>query len=147
MQREKLNLSESDGYKALQGHLVDKAKLARERYGPELDLPAFQRMLDDRDVVRHPTTIRFDSSRLYDGEFGMALPVAESSPRSYELILHEQFEGRGADCVMLAAYHIPTINYLDIVTHEEAELFGSTLVGMENEAYYDRVCSLADELK
>jgi hypothetical protein len=147
MKREELDLSEGDGYEALQGHIATKASLARERYGPTLSLEGLLAMLKDRDIVRHPTQLVYDSSQLGEGEFGVALPVKDQSPRAYHLILHESFQGKGAESAMLAAYHIPTINYLDIVTHEEAELFGAVFSGMEKEAYYTEICRLADQLK
>ena len=45
-----------------------------------------------------------------------------------------------------SAYHVVSINYLDVATHEEAELFGAALHGLEIDDYYERVCTLADEL-
>ncbi len=146
MQREQLNLTEGDGYEALKGHVYDKAKAARERYGNPPTLTKFREMLKDGDIVRHSTDLVFDSSALLDGEPAIAIMNEGASPRSFRLVVHERYEGRDADVVTLAAYHIPSINYLDIVTHEEAELFGAALSGLGVEAYYDRVCELADEL-
>ena len=40
----------------------------------------------------------------------------------------------------------PGINYGDIATHEEAELFGATLLGLDQEHYYATLCKLADSL-
>ncbi len=146
MQREQLNLTEGDGYEALKGHVCEKATAARKRYGTPPTLDKFREMLRDGDIVRHPTELVFDSSALLEGEPAISVMQEGSSPRTFRLFVHESFRGRDADVVMLAAYHIPSINYLDIVTHEEAELFGSTLHGMEIEAYYERICELADEL-
>jgi hypothetical protein len=146
MHRDKLELTQEDGYRALQGHIVDKAELARQRYGPLVDAQALRRILLDRDIVRHPTELVFDGATLRKGEFAHAQMVEGSSPRSFQLLLHEYFRDREADWPLLAAYHIPSINYLDLVTNEEAELFGATLLGLEVEAYYARVCALADEL-
>jgi hypothetical protein len=36
------------------------------------------------------------------------------------------------------------VNYGEIVSHEEAELFGATLLGMDVEEYYRALCDLAD---
>ena len=146
MKREKLELTQEDGYRALQGHIVDKAKLARERYGPSFDAAALRRLLEDRDIVRHPTELVFDAAPLRAGEFAIADMIEDSSPRAYRLVVHPHFEERAEDWAALVAYHIPSINYVDLVTHEEAELFGATLLGTEVEAYYQRICALADEL-
>ena len=147
MEREKLNLTPEDGYRALQGHLVDKAKLARERYGPAFSAMDVVAMLEDRDIVRHPTQLVYDSSKLQEGEFALAIPVEGSDPRAYELVVHEHFRGRESDLAFMVGYHIPTINYLDIVTHAEAEMFGAALLGIEVEVYYERICQRADELE
>ena len=146
MQREQLNLTEGDGYEALKGHVVEKATAASKAYGAPPTLAKFREMLMDGDIVRHPTELVFDSSLLHEGEPAITLMNEGEGPRAFRLVVHEFFEGRDADVVLLAAYHIPSINYLDIVTHEEAELFGSTLHAMDIEAYYERVCELADEL-
>ncbi|MFT7486981.1 MAG: hypothetical protein ACI9F9_002839 [Candidatus Paceibacteria bacterium] len=146
MQRENLDLTQEDGYRALRGHIQDKAQLARERHGSDLARGDLSGLLEDRDIVRHPTALVWDSSQLRSGEFGIAKKVEVDGARSYVLILHEHFTGRGEELAMVAAYHIPTINYVDLVTHEEAELFGATLFGLEVDEYYARVCQLADEL-
>lgn len=146
MQREQLNLTEGDGYEALKGHVVEKALAGSQRYGSPPDLPNFREMLRDGDIVRHPTELVFDSSALLEGEPAIALMNEGPGPRSFRLVVHEKYEGRDEDVVLLAAYHIPSINYLDIVTYEEAELFGSVLHGVDADTYYTRVCELADEL-
>lgn len=146
MKREKLDLSQEDGYAALQGHVVRKAQLGRQRYGPRPTLEDMRRLLEDRDIVRHPTQLVFDSSRLKPGEFGHAEMVGEGASRSYQLLVHEHFKGRAKDLPLLIAYHVPSVNYSDLVTHEEAELFGATLLGMDLEAYYGEICRLAHEL-
>lgn len=146
MEGEKIDTSQEAGYRALKGHIEDKAKLARQRHGPNLDSAALLAVLEDRDIVRHPTKLVFDASRLREGEFGIALRAERDGERFYELVMHDHFRERGEDLVLLAAYHIPSINYVDLVTHEEAELFGATLAGLEVEAYYERICKLADEL-
>ena len=146
MEREKLDLTQEDGYKALKAHVVEKAQLARQRYGPDLDEAALRALLEDRDLVCYPTELVLDSDPLQEGEFAIALPAEGDGPRSYRIHVHEHFARRPQDWPALVAYHLPTVNYADLVTHEEAELFGATLLGMEVEAYYELVCALADEL-
>jgi hypothetical protein len=45
---------------------------------------------------------------------------------------------------LLIAYYIPSVNYGDVASHVEAELFGSTLLGIDVEEYYTVLCSVAD---
>ena len=46
---------------AFHAHLLDKATAARMKYGLYIDTEAILKMLDDREVVRHPTSIVFDA--------------------------------------------------------------------------------------
>ncbi len=104
-------------------------------------------MLDDREVVRYPTGLRFDAEPLQAGEFAFAQPLGEHPADGYCLFVHPCFENRREVWPLLTAYHIPVINYGDsVVTHEEAELFGATLLGMEIDAYYQALCELTDSI-
>lgn len=144
--REQLNLTENDGYEALQGHLAERAFKARENYPDLTEEGALRRLLADPEVVRFPTALIFDTEFLIPGEFAHAEPRGETASDGFVLVVHPHFKERPEDLPYLVAYHIPSINYLDVATHREAELFGAILLGMEKEAYYKKVCDLADEL-
>ena len=60
--------------------------------------------------------------------------------------MHPLFENRPDDLPLLVAYHVPSINYLDVATHVEAELFGAALLGLSVDDYYARLCELADSI-
>jgi len=139
-------LSENDGYEALRGHVVEKALAARRKHGPEIDAASLARLLADKEVVRFPTTLAFDASRLQPGEFAYAAANGLRPSAGFTLCVHPHFEHRPEALPLLVAYHIPTINYLDVVTNREAELFGAALLGLPVEDYYARLCALADEL-
>ena len=146
MQREQLNLTEEDGYEALRGHVAERAVLAREKYGPVIDLDAIRQILSDGEVMRFPTVLRFDAEALIAGEFAWAAALGDKPSDGFAIVVHPHFEERVEDLPLLIAYHIVTVNYLDVVTHVEAELFGATLLGLTSEEYYERLCKLADEL-
>ena len=135
-----------EGYEALRSHLVERALMARDRYGPSFDLAAIDRLLEDRELVRFPARIEFDAQALMPGEFGWAKPLGDRPSDGFALTLHPSFEEQPEIIPLLVAYHLVSINYLDLATHEEAELFGATLLGMEVDAYYDRLCELVDGL-
>lgn len=135
-----------DGARALRDHVVERAAAARLRYGIYIDHEAIVRMLDDREVVRYPTGLRFDASGLEPGEFAAPIPLGEDPSRGFCLLVHPWFEAQREIWPLLIAYHIPTINYGEVVTHEEAELFGATLLGLEVDAYYQALCELADSI-
>jgi len=143
---ERIQPTEEDGYEALRGHLVERALLARERHGPELDCAALRRLLDDRELVRFPVHLRFADEPLMRGEFAHAAPLGQSASEGFELCVRPCFRDDDAALVPLALYHVPTVNYLDVVTHVEAELFGATVMGMEVEDYYALICRLADTM-
>lgn len=139
-------LTEEAGKSALREHVVAKAFTARERHGPEFDLAALERLFLDPECVRFPTTIRFDAGPLRAGEFAWPQPVGESPKEGFVLNVHTAFEGRAEALSLICAYHVVAVNYLDVATNVEAELFGATLLGIEVDDYYTRLCGLADEL-
>jgi len=144
--RPQLNLDEGDGYRALREHVVERARLARSRYGPAIDAQTMEKILQDPDVVRFPTRIVFDAEALVPGEFAFARPVGKSARDGFEICIHTHFEDRPELIPLLAAYHVPSINYLDVATRHEAELFGAALLGLDVEDYYTKLCELADAI-
>ncbi|NOX59509.1 MAG: hypothetical protein GXP29_11720 [Planctomycetes bacterium] len=148
---ERYKPTEEDGRLSLRGHVVDKAHAARMRHLGEsnrghIDSEMMLRMLDDGELVRYPTGIRFDAEPLQAGEFAYPQPIGDTPSQGYCIFIHPIFENEREHWPLLIAYHIPSINYGDIVGHEDAELFGATLLGMETEDYYEAICRLADTL-
>lgn len=119
---------------------------ARLSHGMYIDAETILRMLDDRAVVRYPVEVRFDAEPLEPGEFAMPIAVGDHPSAGYCLFMHPCFEQQPEVWPLLIAYHIPSINYGDIVTHDEAEHFGATLIGLDAEAYYGALCELADSI-
>ncbi len=139
-------LSEEDGRIALREHVVEKAMDARLRHGLYIDADEMVRVLDDRAVVRYPVGIRFDAEALEPGEFAWPMPLGDSPSKGFCLFIHPCFEDQPDAWPLLIAYHIPSINYGEIATHEEAELFGATLLGLEKDEYYNALCELTDSI-
>jgi hypothetical protein len=133
-----------EGRAALRDHLVGKARVARERYGPAIDARAVRRLLADAELVRYATEVVFDAGPLRPGEFAVPERSSGDGPRTYRLVVHPWFRDRPEVLPYLVAYHVPTINYGELATHEEAELFGATLLGLDVDAYYERLCTLVD---
>ena len=144
MKRKRLRPTARDGQEALRDHLIEKALLARSRYGPAIDSRAMRRLLADSEIVRFPAEIAFDAAPLRAGEFAWAMPRGDAPAAGFTLVIHPHFRDRPEVLPYLAAYHVPSICYLDIATHEEAELFGATLLGLDVDVYYERLCALAD---
>ena len=74
------------------------------------------------------------------------MPLADKPSGGFCLFIHPHFEDQPEVWALLIAYHIPSINYGEIVSHDEAELFGATLLGMEQEEYYRALCELVDSI-
>ena len=137
--------TEADGKIALRDHVVEKALDARRRY-PNLDGEAvISAFLNDKECVRFATELSFDATCLQDGEFAWAGQKGDGPSDGYRLHVHPRFRN---DPILprLIAYHVARINYGDIVTSEEAELYGSALLGLSVEDYYQSLCQAADSL-
>jgi hypothetical protein len=146
VERKGRKLTGEDAKRSLRDHLVDKAMAARLKYGLYIDTETIFKMLDDREVVRYPTGVRFDAEPLEPGEFALAQPLGDDPKQGYCLFIHPWFEPQREILPLLIAYHIPDINYGEVATSAEAELFGATLLGLEVDAYYQALCELADSL-
>ncbi len=135
-----------DGLRALRDHVVDTARRARQRYGGRIDYATIRRMLGDEQVVRYPVDLRFDADPLEPGEFAYVEPLGTHPAQGFVLYVHPRFRDREELLPLLIAYHLVRVNYGQVATHEEAELFGSTLLGLDRDAYYQKLCDAADEI-
>ncbi len=138
--------TEQDGKLALFEHIEAKANEARLRYGLYIDTETIIRMLDDRTVVRFPVGVRFDAEGLEPGEPAYPMPLGERPNEGFCLFIHPALEEQTDLLPLVIAYYIASINYGEIVTSEEAELFGATLLGLETESYYQAMCEIVDAL-
>jgi hypothetical protein len=126
-------------------HLIRKAKHARRRHGPIIDVAAILAMLEDPEVVRYPTAMVFDAAPLQAHEFAYAQPLGFHPSDGFCLCIHPRFKDEPEQLPLIIAYHIPVINYGDIAGPEHAELFGSALLDAEVETYYQALCRLMPE--
>lgn len=139
----------AEGLEALRDHVVDKAFAAREAYGDHggpIDAAALAELLQDSRFVRFPVRVAFGAARLQPGEFAYPEAVNGDPRQGYVLWVHPHFEARPDDVALLIAYHLVIVNYGDIADEEHAELYAATLLGMEQQTYYQRICALADEV-
>lgn len=133
-----------EAQQSLRDHIVTKAMDARLRRGGLIDRHEMMRLLDDRSVVRYPVGVRFDAQPLQSGEFACIESLGEHPSDGFCLFIHPLFENVDEMIPLLIAYYIPSVNYGDVATHVEAELFGATLLGIDVEEYYTILCSAAD---
>lgn len=134
----------ADGQQSLRDHVRAKALEAREKLGGRIDRTAIFRLLDDRTAVRYPVGVRFDAGPLHSGEFAFLESLGGHPSDGFCLFIHPRFEHADDVVPELIAYYIPSVNYGDVATHVEAELYGATLLGLDLEDYYRRLCAAAD---
>ncbi len=146
---ERVQVNAEDGMSSLQDHIRSKAFEARQKYAsPTGEIPyrTFLNMLDDRTVVRNSVHVVYDSDSLEPGEFAWMCQAGESPSDGFVCYVHPIYRENKEEVVALIAYHLVVVNYGEIATAEEAELFGATLLGMDVETYYNQICALADRL-
>ena len=137
---------EADANVALHEHILRTARIGQQRYARLSTLEDLQPLLADRDIVRYPVEVLFDAAPLEPGEFACTDLAGTLPSEGFRMYVHPQFETHASALPMLIAYHIPSINYGPIVEAEHAEAFGATLLGMDTDTYYERVCALADSI-
>src|SRR3989338_1738353 len=135
------------GKKALLHHVVEKGIALRDKYGNFIDFETLQMILKDSDFVRYPTRIEFKSQFVEKGLFAFTEQISADDPsRGFVIYIHEHFKERINDVPALVLYHLVAVNYGDIVTSEEAELFGATVLGMKKSGHYQLLCALTDQI-
>lgn len=133
-----------EAQQSLRDHVVTKAIDARQKRGGAIDRAEMMQLLEDRAVVRYPLGVRFDAEPLQPGEFACLEALGEHPSDGYCLFIHPMFENVDELIPLLIAYYIPSVNYGDVASHVEAELFGASLFGIDVEEYYKILCSVAD---
>ncbi len=139
-------LTEQDGKEALQDHVAQKAIQARVKCGLYVDAEAIIRLLGDREVVRFPVEVAFSKDHLHPGEFAIPQQKGENPRDGFWLFIHPHFENMPDAWPLIIAYHIPTINYGDVATSDDAEHYGAALNGLDVETYYQTLCDIADSI-
>ncbi len=133
-------------HSAVSMHAVERAKEIRSRYGPDIDYPAVLRMLEDRKSIRYPVEIRFVSDSIEHGMFAHTEQLSENPDDGYLISLHSHFQGRPEVLPVLILYQLVLVNYGDLATADDAELFGSGVLGMDRDEYYEQIVALTDDL-
>lgn len=140
-------LTVEDGKKALLHHAVEKALALEAKYGHFIDYEMILKILQDKDFVRYPTRLEFNSQPIDKGFFAVVDAVSDEDPsQGYVIYIHEHFKNRLGDVPAIVLYQLVAINYGVIATNEEAEIFGATALGLKQDEYYQLMCSLADQV-
>lgn len=131
---------------SLSAHVAARGAEIRAKHGPVIGWNEFRRLLADRDSVRYPCEIAFDAEPLEDGELAYPQPLGDRPEDGFRLCLHPYFATEPDSALLIAAYQLVAINYGSFASPEDAETFGATVLGLDRNAYYRRLCDLADTL-
>lgn len=137
-------MDEAEAREALLSHARKTGYRVQERYGPTIDLQAVERMLDDPDVVRFPVAIAFDATPLEGEELAYPLPVEGDPLNGYTMYVRPALEGNPEGVVAAVLYALVVVNYGEIADGAVAEAFGAACLNLDEQRYYNNLCSLAD---
>jgi hypothetical protein len=131
----------------LRGHVEMVARRGRAKYPSMKKLDELMQLIGDLEIVRFPTSIAFSGDDSSSAEAVKVERDHNTQDESYIITLNNKLREREADAVMLALYVVVNINYGKIAKKEEAETFGSILLGISEEDYGSKVESLKKEFQ
>lgn len=140
-------MGEAEAHEALCAHARRTGYRVAERYGAAIDRAAVERLLEDPDVVRYPVALCFDATPLQGEEIAYPLPVEGDPLNGYTLYVHPALEGDPEGVVRAVLYALVVVNYGEVADGAVAEAFGAACLGLDEEQYYNEICSLADALR
>jgi hypothetical protein len=132
---------------ALCEHARYAAQRARKRLGGPLTADNLQLFLADRECIRYPTTIVYDRSGLEPHQFAQPLYIASKEGLGCELHVDPKLKQMADRLYLVVAYMAAVINYAEAATPDLAEMAGALLTGMHQEAFYEKICEIADSIK
>ena len=139
-------LTADDFKQSLGSHAASRAEEIRAKYGPEIGWDELQLILQDRTAARYPCEIVFDASHLLEGEFAFPEPKSDRPEDGFTIYVHPHFSTRLDLVPALVLYQLVAVNYGPFASPDDAEAFGTGVLGISREEYYARLCQCADEV-
>jgi len=139
-------LTAEDVRNSLNAHVASKGLEIREKYGPRIGWKEMHSLLTDPSCVRYPCTLAFDSRELEPGECAHPVPNGDRPEDGFTMFVHPVFLAQPERVPYLVLYQLVLVNYGDFASVEDAEVFGSSALGLSRDAYYQAMCELADQL-
>ena len=134
------------GQDSLRDHILAQAVVAHQKHGP-LTFARLESFLTDPECVRHPTRLVFEFGEMAMHQFGQPdIDWRDTEHDGRVLYLRPMLRDRPELVRLAVAYLLPLINYGEVVTDELCVRHGAALLGMEPDAFYSRICALADEV-
>ncbi len=137
--------SAQEGSDALRSHVLLAAGRARAALGPVSD-DRLGEVLQDIRLTRYPVQLVSDADTLRVGELAFVEPVGDDPADGWILRVHPGLQRWPGATTEAAVYQLVVVIYGELAEADHAEAFGATLLGLERDDYYRRLCSYADEL-
>ena len=139
-------LTLEDARESLTAHVAAKGAEIRAKFGPDVGWSQLQRILADRECVRYPCELVFDSAPLEPDECAYPEPKGARPEDGFRLCVHPYFSIEPNRVPLLALYQIVAINYGGFASPDDAEAFGAAILGISRDEYYASLCAMADEI-
>ena len=141
-----IQLTAQDARQSLNAHVAAKVAEIRAKYGPTIGWRELLRILEDREVVRYPCEIVFDSAPLQPGEFAHPMARGKRPEDGFVICVHPSFITQMERVPHLVLYQLVLVNYGEFASAEDAETFGAAALGLARDDYYQALCGLADQV-
>lgn len=139
-------LTTEDARQSLTTHVAAMGAEVFQKYGPHIGWKELLRLLEDRSCVRYPCEIVFDASPLGCGEFAHPVAKGKRPEDGFTMFVHPLFMTDLASVPHLVLYQLVLVNYGEFASAEEAEVFGSNALGLDQDQYYAALCEMADRI-
>jgi hypothetical protein len=139
-------LTEQDAKQSLNAHVAARGAEIFDKYGPQIGWKQLLQILEDRVYVRYPCNIVFDPAPRGAGEFAHPTARADDPEQGFTMYVHPCFMTQLSVVPSLVLYQLVLVNYGEFASADDAETFGAAALGIAKEEYYDRLCTLADQL-
>lgn len=132
------------GEDSLRNTLRDQAIQAHQKH--DLRSPqGLEALLRDPDCVRFPTRLAFEFGEMAPHQFAQPdLDYRCPDEDGRVLYLRPILRDRPEETALAVAYMLPVINYGELIRDEHCCLYGSTLLGLMESEFCERIAALAD---
>ena len=139
-------LTIDDGRQSLRAHVISKGEEIRAKYGAHVGYKELQQILEDRDFVRYPCELSFDSAPLLEGECAHPVAKTDRPEDGFVMHVHPYFAPQPERVPYLVLYQLVVVNYGDFASADDAEAFGASVLGLPQDEYYRILCQMVDEI-
>lgn len=127
-------------------HAAARGAEIRQKYGAHIGWDELLQLVQDRRFVRFPCEIRFDAAPLLAGEFAHTVPKGPQAADGFTIFVHPCYQNQLERVAYLVLYQLVLVNYGPAATADDAEAFGSSVLGLTKDQYYTALCQLSGQI-